>query len=158
MLFSCEVVSNSFVTPWTVDLQGLCPWYFPDKITGVGCHFLLQVNCPIQGSNPRLPHWQVDSLRLSFQGNPSIGDMALKKQTKKEILFCRQTVHVITSKLSYQCVFPVSASGKESACQCKRMRHGFDPWAARTTGEGNGNPLQYSCLENSMDRGACRAT
>ena len=25
-------------------------------------------------------------------------------------------------------------------------------------GEGNGNPLQYSCLENSIDRGACRAT
>ena len=27
----------------------------------------------------------------------------------------------------------------------------------RSTGEGNGNPLQYSCLENAMDRGACRA-
>ena len=28
----------------------------------------------------------------------------------------------------------------------------------RSPGEGNGNPLQYSCLENSMDRGAWRAT
>ena len=28
----------------------------------------------------------------------------------------------------------------------------------RSLGEGNGNPLQYSCLENSMDRGALRAT
>ena len=28
----------------------------------------------------------------------------------------------------------------------------------RSPGGGNGNPLQYSCLENSMDRGACRAT
>ena len=38
------------------------------------------------------------------------------------------------------------------------MRHGFDPWVGITPGEGNGNPLQYSCLETSMDRGAWRAT
>ena len=37
-------------------------------------------------------------------------------------------------------------------------RHGFSPWAERSPGVGNGNPLQYSCLENSMDRGAWRAT
>jgi len=30
--------------------------------------------------------------------------------------------------------------------------------SGRSSGEGNGNPLQYSCLENSMDRGAWRAT
>jgi len=33
-----------------------------------------------------------------------------------------------------------------------------DPWSGRCPGEGNGNPLQYSCLENTMDRGAWRAT
>ena len=32
------------------------------------------------------------------------------------------------------------------------------PGLGRSHGEGNGNPLQYSCLENSMDRGAWRAT
>ena len=32
------------------------------------------------------------------------------------------------------------------------------PGLGRAPGEGNGNPLQYSCLENSMDRGAWRAT
>jgi len=31
---------------------------------------------------------------------------------------------------------------------------GFNPWVRRSPGEGNGHPLQYSCLENSMDRGA----
>ena len=31
-------------------------------------------------------------------------------------------------------------------------------WLGRSSGEGNGNPLQYSCLENPMDRGAWRAT
>ena len=46
-------------------------------------------------------------------------------------------------------------SGKESACQCRRR--GSDPWAGRSPGERNGNPLQHSCLENPMDRGTQRA-
>ena len=44
-------------------------------------------------------------------------------------------------------------SGKEPTCQCIRCkRREFDTWVRRSPGEGNGNPLQYSCLENSMDR------
>ena len=35
---------------------------------------------------------------------------------------------------------------------------GLIPGSGRSPGRGNGNPLQYSCLENSMDRGAWRAT
>ena len=35
---------------------------------------------------------------------------------------------------------------------------GSIPGLGRSLGEGNGNPFQYSCLENSMDRGAWRAT
>ena len=35
---------------------------------------------------------------------------------------------------------------------------GSIPGPGRSPGEGNGNPLQYSCLENSMDRGAWQAT
>ena len=46
-------------------------------------------------------------------------------------------------------------SGKESACQCRRHKRGrFDPGSGRSPGVGNGNQLQYSCLENSMGRGA----
>ena len=30
---------------------------------------------------------------------------------------------------------------------------GFNPWVGRSSARGNGNPLQYSCLDNSMDRG-----
>ena len=33
----------------------------------------------------------------------------------------------------------------------------FDPWLGRSPGGGDGSPLQYSCLENPMDRGACWA-
>ena len=54
--------------------------------------------------------------------------------------------------------FPDGASGKESACQCRRHETRFDPWVRKTPGGGHGNPLQYSCLENPMDRGASRAT
>ena len=35
---------------------------------------------------------------------------------------------------------------------------GLIPGSRRSPGEGNGNPLQYSCLESSMNRGACQAT
>ena len=94
-----------------------CPWNFPAQNTGVGCHFLLQGIFPTRGSNPCLPYCRH---LLSHQGNPSIGDTAVKKQTKNEISFSRQTVHVIISKLSCQCDFPGSASDKESACQCRR--------------------------------------
>ena len=38
------------------------------------------------------------------------------------------------------------------------QKTGFDPWVGKIPGEGNGNPLQYSCLENPMDRGAWWAT
>ena len=37
---------------------------------------------------------------------------------------------------------------------CLPMQEAFDPWSGRYAGRGNGNPVQYSCLENSMDRGA----
>ena len=45
---------------------------------------------------------------------------------------------------------------KESACNAGDS--GLIPESGRSPGEGNGNPLQYSCLENSMDRGAWEAT
>ena len=35
---------------------------------------------------------------------------------------------------------------------------GYIPESGRSPGVGNGNPLQYSCMENPMDSGACRAT
>ena len=54
--------------------------------------------------------------------------------------------------------FPGGTSGKESACQCKRTRDTVSiPRLGRSPGVGNGNPLHYSCLENSMDGGVCQA-
>ena len=57
--------------------------------------------------------------------------------------------------LHWGCVgggLPRWCSSKEPTCQCKRRwRCGFDPWVRKSP---HGNPLQYSCLGNLMDRGA----
>ena len=47
---------------------------------------------------------------------------------------------------------PYSSDGKESACNAEDP--GSIPGSGRSLGEGNSNPVQYSCLENSMDKGA----
>ena len=52
--------------------------------------------------------------------------------------------------------FPGGSDDKESAHKAGDV--GSIPGSGRSPGEGNGNPLQYSCLKNSMDRGAWRAT
>ena len=52
--------------------------------------------------------------------------------------------------------FPQSSVSKESACNAGDP--GLIPGSGRSPGEGNGNPLQYSCLENPMDRVAWKAT
>ena len=52
--------------------------------------------------------------------------------------------------------FPHNSVGKESACNAGDL--GLIPGLGRSPGEGNGNPLQYSCLENPMDRGSWWAT
>ena len=51
---------------------------------------------------------------------------------------------------------PGSSDGKESACNAGDPC--LIPGLGRSPGEENGNPTQYSCLENPMDRGAWRAT
>ena len=52
--------------------------------------------------------------------------------------------------------FPRSSVGKESACNAGDL--GSIPELGGSPGEGNGNSLQYSCLENSLDRETWRAT
>ena len=52
--------------------------------------------------------------------------------------------------------FPSGSDSKESACNAGDLNS--IPGLGRSPGEGNGNPLQYSCLENPMDRGAWWAT
>ena len=57
---------------------------------------------------------------------------------------CRRNISILG--------FPRGSDGEESACNAGDL--GFIPGSGRSPGEGDDNPLQYSCLENSMDRGA----
>ena len=66
-----------------------------------------------------------------------------------------QQAESLIFEAAYQ-IFPCSSVGKESACNAGDL--GSIPGLGRSPGEGNGNPLQYSCLENPMDRGAWWAT
>ena len=68
-------------------------------------------------------------------------------------LFC---FHKCYSSLLLCMSFPCSSLNKESACNAGDL--GLIPGSGRSSREGNGNPPQYSCLENPMDRGAWQAT
>ena len=54
--------------------------------------------------------------------------------------------------------FPGGVSGQELLPMHQTCDKGLIPGPGRSPGGGHGNPLQYSCLENPMDRGAWRAT
>ena len=75
-------------------------------------------------------------------------------------LRCEEGIQVI--KTGFQSIpwilwgFPGGSDSKESACN--ERDQGLIPGLGRSPGQGNGLPLQYSCLENSMDRGAWQAT
>ena len=52
--------------------------------------------------------------------------------------------------IMYKVGFPDDSDGKESTCNVEHL--GSIPGLGRSPRKGNGNPLQYSCLENPMDR------
>ena len=55
--------------------------------------------------------------------------------------------------------FPHGSADKESTCKAEDTGNmGSIPGSGRSSGEGDGNPLQYSCLKNPMDTGAWWAT
>ena len=67
--WSHSVVSDSSRPHGLYPTRLLCPWTFPGKSTGVGCHFLLQGIFSTQGSNPGLPHCRQTLYHLSHQGS-----------------------------------------------------------------------------------------
>ena len=104
----------------------------------------------------------LQSLRgMSLQG-PWKGDSATpnilpmdKKPPSLEIKTFHFTWRDILNLNTYE-AFPSGSDGKESACNAEDTCS--IPESGRSPGEGNGNPFQYSCLENPMDRGAWQAT
>ena len=65
---------------------------------------------------------------------------------------CKHFIHIT----SFTMCFPGGLDSKKSACNAGDLD--LTPGLGRSPGEGNGNALQYSCLENSMYRGAWWAT
>ena len=116
--------------------------------TGVGCYALLQWIFPTQGSSQHLLHIlhrQAGSLPLV----PKCPQMSLISSLwAKSICF--------RDKISVSWGFHSNSDGKESTWNAGDL--GLIPGLRRSPGEGHGNPLQYSCLENPMDRGAWQAT
>ena len=123
----------------------------PGKNTGVGCHALLQGLFPTQGSNPGLLHCRWILYQLSHKGSPQLGEEHGNKEGPLHgpewvavILFLGAAVNPEG--------FPGGSNSKESACNAGHL--GLIPGWGRSPGEENGTPLQYSCLDNPMDRGA----
>ena len=68
---------------------------------------------------------------------------------------CFSLVHKCPDLCMCEVGFPHSSVSKKSACSARDL--GSIPGSGTSPGEGNGNPFQYSFLENPMDRGACHA-
>ena len=100
------------------------------------------------------------------------GKAKKKKQTNAFLILAYKALHVYLvlypspSSISFMIQFPGSprdtgfphgSDSKESACNAEDAGDmGWIPGLGRSLGVGNGNSLQYSCLENPMDRGAWR--
>ena len=140
-----SVVSDSLQPHGLYPARFLCPWDFPGKNTGVGCHFLLQRIFPTQGSNPCLLcllHWQVDSLPL----------VPLESWTIKKT----EHLRIDAFKLWWWWrLLGVPWTARRSSQSVLKK---INPEYSLESREGNGNPLQYYFQEDPTDRGAWQAT
>ena len=166
-----------FVTPKDYTVHGIL-----QATPGVGSCSLLQGIFPTQGSNPGLPHcrrilyhwaareawglcrtgekrrpkaasfWEIPGPGIPGVLHLSVPQWALPSGSKIMMPSCFPS-YDLKAGLS---LVSLVAECKEPACQCRRCR--FDPWVGRSPGGRNGNPFQYSCLENPTDRGAWWAT
>ena len=159
----------------------LCAWNFPGKNTGVGCHFLLQEIFPTQGSALRLLQFQAGSLPLSHQGSPGFKllvfalicytavantyTFTLKRCCEEEAValendnscpwLCADCLAACWGLVGSVSRASGGSVGKDSAWNPgDRGDAGSIPGWGRSCGGGNGNPFQYSCQKNPMDRGA----
>ena len=150
---SCSVMYDSL---WS---QGLySPWNSTGQNTEVGSLSLLQGVFPTQGSNSGLLHCRRILYWLSHQGSPKILEWVAcpfssrsshpRNWTRVSCIAGR----FFTSWLLPVSCFPDGSDGKASAYIARDL--GSIPGLGRSPRERNGNPLQYSCLENPMGGGA----
>ena len=141
-----EIIKGEVTSPWVTsvtlnfDHVSKSPWKFQDA--------------PM----PRVP--PPDILSQSLWGGAWLsacfkwpfGDDSWAQHNGLDVLYRQQEGSLNQSNLVNIMVFPSGSDGKEAACNAGDW--GSIPRSRRSPGEGHGNPLQYSCLENPMDRGA----
>ena len=134
--------SSMTFNPWigllaTTTIRGVSKW-----LSGRGAPLVAQTvkNLPtMQETQVQFLVWE-DHLEKGMATHSGI--LAWKIRGCKEL----DTTEWLTLSLPF--------SGKDSACQCNRCRrHGSVSGLRRSPERGNGKPLQYSCLDNPMDRG-----
>ena len=119
------------------------------KNTGVGSLSLLQWMFPIQESNWGLLHCRQILYQLRYQGSPIF--LRIRVFCKESALLIRWPEHWSFS-ISPSNVSLVAQMVKNLPANARDMS--LNPGSGRSPGEGNGNPLQYSCPGNPMNRGA----
>ena len=96
-------------------------------------------------------HSSIFARRTPWTEKPGgLQSMESQSQTWVNMYACMHTI------CTHLWGFPGGSDGKEFACNAGDLD--LIPVSVRSSGEGNGNPLQYFCLEKPMDRGAWRAT
>ena len=110
-----------------------------------------KVSTPDSADFPvHLPKWLVtEHLQTQYVQNNSVSFSLI-------LLLCLSSPFPYWQPLIPASYFPHGSASKESGCSAGDP--GSIPGLGRSPGEGNGNLLQYSCLENPMDRGAWWAT
>ena len=151
---NCDTLSASpekAMAPHSSTLAWKIPWTEePGRLQSmgslrVGQDFHFSLSCFGEGNgNP---------LRCSCLENPR--DRGAWWAAVYGVVQSRTRLTGLSNSNSSKC-FPCSSVGKESACNAGDPDS--IPGSGRSPGEGNGNPLPYSCLENSMDRGTWQAT
>ena len=129
----------------------------PGKNTGVGCHALLQRIFPTQGSNPGLLHCRRILYHLSHQGSPRILEWVAYPFFRGSSQ-PRDWTRVSSIAGGFFTSWATREAPKTEYILSIMNYSELKKHLVRHYGEGNGNPLQYSCLDNPMDRGAWQAT
>ena len=133
-----------FATPWTVAYQDPLSMGFSRQECWNGLAFPSPEDLPDPGIEPGSPALQADAL-LSEPPGKSGYFLPRHDEDLREPLVWRQG-----SQVSMR--VPGGSEVKASAWNVGDL--GLIPVSGRSPGEGNGNPLQHSCLENPMDRGS----
>ena len=149
----CESCSGVFNSLWPHGLYS--PWNSSGHNTGVGSLSLLQGIFSTQRLNPGLLHCRQTLYQLRHQGSPRIlewvaypfsgGPSQPRNQTRASC---------VAGGFFTNWAIREAPNGKETALNARDL--GFTPGSrsGRSLGEGNGNPLPYSCLESCINRGA----